>query len=60
MGKKSEIEWICVYVCLNCFAVYLKLRQHCESTAIQYKIKNFKAFDLNHNFDSKFSTKQRL
>ena len=34
------------FVELNHFAVYLKLKQHCKSTILQYKIKsNFKKND---------------
>ena len=29
MGGKSGGEWIYVHVWLSCFAVYLKLSQHC-------------------------------
>ena len=34
MGKESEKEWICVYVYMNHFAVYLELTQHCKSTTV--------------------------
>ena len=48
MGKESEKKkkmdmcvCVCVCVCvyLNHFAVHLKLKQHCKSTILQYKIK---------------------
>ena len=38
MGKESGKEWIYVFVLQIRFAVHLKLRQHCKSTILQFKI----------------------
>ena len=56
MGKESEKKngYVCVCVCvcvcvyLNHFAVHLKLKQHCKSTILQYKIKLKKKKSQKH------------
>ena len=38
-----------MYVSLNHFAIHLILKQHCESTILQHKIKSFCVFTLKEH-----------
>ena len=59
MGRELEKEWVCVYVELIYFPIYLKLTPHCKSATLQknLKIKNkiVTRFKKKKRFESLFS-----
>ena len=38
--EKNLEKNVCVCVCVNHFAIHLKLMQHCKSTILQFKKRN--------------------